>query len=63
MSAEKIDGHPCASCLRWPECNGVEWPRCQDPEGLILQESIIRKINMGVMTINQARELLGLEKI
>ena len=22
--------HPCGSCLRWPECNGVAWntPDC-----------------------------------
>lgn len=20
-----MSGHPCGSCLRWPECNGVAW--------------------------------------
>lgn len=28
MSTEIQDGHPCESCLRWPECNGVDWPGC-----------------------------------
>lgn len=25
-----MSGHPCGSCLRWPECNGVAWgkPDC-----------------------------------
>lgn len=32
MKYEPADAHPCGSCLRWPECNGVEWPRCQDPK-------------------------------
>jgi hypothetical protein len=29
MRNEVQDGHPCESCLRWPECNGVDWPTCQ----------------------------------
>lgn len=29
MSTEIQDGHPCENCLRWPECNGVDWQRCQ----------------------------------
>lgn len=29
MSKEVKDGHPCETCLRWPECNGVDWPDCQ----------------------------------
>ena len=20
--------HPCDTCLRWPECNGVDWGSC-----------------------------------
>jgi hypothetical protein len=24
----ETDNHPCATCLRWPECNGVEAERC-----------------------------------
>ena len=28
MKREPTDAHPCGSCLRWPECNGVEWPSC-----------------------------------
>lgn len=25
-----MSGHPCGTCLRWPECNGVAWgtPDC-----------------------------------
>lgn len=29
MRNEVQDGHPCENCLRWPECNGVDWPTCQ----------------------------------
>ena len=29
MRNEVQDGHPCEKCLRWPECNGVDWPTCQ----------------------------------
>lgn len=32
MKHEPTDAHPCGSCLRWPECNGVEWPECQVPK-------------------------------
>ena len=22
------DNYPCATCVRWPECNGVDAERC-----------------------------------
>ncbi len=63
MAAEINDGHPCGSCLRWDECNGVDWPFCQD--GTLVQrvDKLVKQINAGTITINQARELLGLEII
>lgn len=23
-----MTGHPCETCLRWPECNGTAWGSC-----------------------------------
>ncbi len=28
MTPEKMDGHPCGTCLHWPECNGVDVDNC-----------------------------------
>lgn len=24
-----MDDHPCDTCLRWPECNGIDQDTCQ----------------------------------
>lgn len=28
--------HPCETCLRWPECNGVDWGSCPDSKAEVL---------------------------
>lgn len=28
-----MSGHPCGSCLRWPECNGTAWGTPDCPHG------------------------------
>ena len=25
-----MNEHPCENCLRWSECNGVDWETCPD---------------------------------
>lgn len=32
MDTKNNDSHPCETCLRWDECNGVDWLACQEPE-------------------------------
>lgn len=63
MKHEPTDGHPCGSCLRWPECNGVEWPRCQDTkkddDGILVQlppEAVARLARNVVATLNERRK-------
>lgn len=55
MKHEPTDAHPCGSCLRWPECNGVEWPRCGP--GVEYQTE---RVNSGIVSVEEARAMLGL---
>lgn len=69
MSKEVKDGHPCETCLRWPECNGVAWPDCQPVQAIAdidqnaLAAEVSRKWAAGIMTPNEARRLLGMREI
>lgn len=60
MRNEVQDGHPCESCLRWPECNGVDWPTCQLEIDIA---KLDQQINQGLITPNEARRRLGLPTI
>lgn len=31
--------HPCGKCLRWPECNGVDWGSCPPSLAYIEKEN------------------------
>ena len=60
MSNEVQDGHACESCIRWPECNGVDWPECQE---LKCVADIKNMLERGLITQNEARRRIGLPPI
>lgn len=33
-----MDDHPCGECLRWPECNGVNWGTDECPKNQLEEE-------------------------
>lgn len=61
MRNEVQDGHPCESCPRWSECNGVDWPTCQ--EGAKEIATVIDLCDKGFISPNEARHRLGLPLI
>ena len=60
MRSEVQDGHPCESCLRWPECNGVDWPTCQEPKK---ENAAADLCSLGIISPNEARRRLGLPEV
>lgn len=60
MAPGSNDGHPCGSCLRWDECNGVDWPFCPCGTTEARVDHLCKQSEAGIMTPNQARELLEL---
>jgi len=57
MSKEVQDGHTCENCLRWSECNGVDWPTCQ---GLRATAELVAAVSAGIISPNEARRRMGL---